>query len=200
MLLRDTFFFFLVAAGHISQVCGWRMQLKPEGLGVVAKIGRREMLLSSATVLLLGRPSPTVAEVLADINTLKITSSQLKGIVSNIDAFTASVASETSDVKLPAQVPLRVFQKLEAKAHDVTLRKASEDGTDDGFFPAEDFLAVAQDYAEHAGAARDLYKLSKLGRVGENGSDDVAISYAKRCGEEARAASALLEVLALAVQ
>ena len=56
------------------------------------------------------------------------------------------------------------------------------------------------EYAEHAGAARDLFKLSKLGRVGENGSEEVAKGYAKRCADEAKAASALLDVLAMAVQ
>ena len=51
-----------------------------------------------------------------------------------------------------------------------------------------------------AGAARDLAKLAALGRVGENGSEEVAKGYAKRCVEEVQAASALLSVLATSVQ
>ena len=87
---------------------------------------------------------------------------------------------------------------ISAERH--TQNVAAPDGSDDGFFPAEDFMAVATDYAEHAGAARDLFKLSKLGRSGENGSEEVAKNYAKRCADEVRAASALLGVLALAVK
>ena len=96
----------------------------------------------------------------------------------------------------PNQVPRLTFQSLEKYAHDVV----SESFGGDGVFPAEDYLAVASEYSEHAGAARDLFKLSKLGRVGENGSEQVARDYAKRCVGELQAASPLLEALAASVK
>eukprot|EP00747_Dinoflagellata_sp_TGD_P066689 gnl/TRDRNA2_/TRDRNA2_154929_c0_seq1.p1 gnl/TRDRNA2_/TRDRNA2_154929_c0~~gnl/TRDRNA2_/TRDRNA2_154929_c0_seq1.p1 ORF type:complete len:301 (+),score=57.20 gnl/TRDRNA2_/TRDRNA2_154929_c0_seq1:49-951(+) len=118
-------------------------------------------------------------------------SSKLKAIVSNINEFTTAVASEAEDVKLPAQISFRTFQALAKSAHNVEGQTT---------FEPTDYLEVAAEYAEHAGAARDFFKLSKLGRAGENGSQEVAMDYAKRCGEELQAASALLDVLSLAVQ
>ena len=164
---------------------------------------RREFLNSlalSSGAVILSSGEPAFADVIGDERLLTATALELKTVVQNLDSFTTAVASETSEVKLPSQVPRTVFQRLEKNAHDVTVRDAAPDGSDDGFFPAEDFMAVATDYAEHAGAARDLFKLSKLGRSGENGSEEVAKNYAKRCADEVRAASALLGVLALAVK
>jgi hypothetical protein len=202
----------LISASYRTH--GWNMRVMAPTVAMThgtkyggASIGERNLAprrtflawTTSASVLL-SRPYPSQADIIADERLLKVSAAELKGVVSGIKEFEQAVGSEGNDVKLPSQVPLRVFQKLESKAHDVTLRAASDDGSDDGFFPAEDFLAVATEYAEHAGAARDLFKLSKLGRVGENGSEEVAKGYAKRCADEAKAASALLDVLAMAVQ
>ena len=60
-------------------------------------------------------------------------------------------------------------------------------------------MAVASEYAEHAAAARDLAKLAQLGRIGENGSDEVVKGYAQRCVVEVKEAATLLSALAMGI-
>ena len=79
---------------------------------------------------------------------------------------------------LPRSVPFTTFQKLESASSN------------------EDFLEMAADYATHAGAARDLIKLAKLGREGENGSEELVAVYATRAADEIKEANLILQVLA----
>jgi len=126
---------------------------------------------------------------------------ELAEVAQHLDQLEEALAAVDSSAKLPRQVPLKSFQATEKLAKSVdTAKLVGEIEGSDGFMPAEDYLAVATEYAEHAGAARDLAKLAKLGRVGENGSEEVARGYAKRCVEELQATSALLMVLAASVK
>mmetsp|Transcript_55649 Transcript_55649/g.95845 ORF Transcript_55649/g.95845 Transcript_55649/m.95845 type:complete len:209 (-) Transcript_55649:153-779(-) len=154
-----------------------------------------------ASLLFMSQPSRASASTTDDsARLIQSTSSELTAVTQNLGQLEAALAAENSVVKLPSQVPLRAFQQTEKQAHDVDVAKLIGEVEDsDGFMPAEDFLAVAAEYAEHAGAARDLAKLAKLGRVGENGSEEVAKGYAKRCVAELKAAGALLTVLAAAI-
>jgi len=170
-------------------------------------VGRRDFLgfsAFSAAAVVYAPPSMAAApESNADAKLLAATAAQLKAVLTDPAKLEDQIFQDgdgskppTWDRPFPSQVPRVSLQSLEKYAHDVV----SESFGGDGVFPAEDFLAVASEYAEHAGAARDLYKLSKLGRVGENGSEQVARDYAKRCVGELKAASPLLDALAASVK
>jgi len=104
-------------------------------------------------------------------------------------SFIDDVSSgDEGKVKLPQQISLVTFQKLAPLSKTIQLPSGEP-------FEAEDFLFVVADYAEAAGAARDLFRLSKLGRIGENGGEDVARDYAKRCRSEVVKASVLADAL-----
>lgn len=60
----------------------------------------------------------------------------------------------------PRQIPFRVFQEL---------------GATDG-----DMVDLVTDYAEHAAAARDLFKLGRLGMVGVGASEELVQQYVDR--------------------
>ena len=92
--------------------------------------------------------------------------------------------------RLPAQVPFRVFQGLTSKAKDLP----------DLNFDSSDFIGIATEYAEHAGSERDYTKLTRLGRTGGNGSEDVVIFYTKKAVKEVKEAEILLQVLAKSVK
>ena len=106
--------------------------------------------------------------------------------------FINAVAKGEELSKLPQQVSLATFQRLAPRANSVKVG--------DGVLDAEDFLFVVADYAEHAGAARDLYRLSVLGREGEGGGEELAREYAKRCWAEVIQASALLDALSKSLE
>ena len=135
-------------------------------------------------------PLPSFAGSSADLESLRESSAALKAL--SIPSFVKSLAAGDSTTKLPAQVPIVVFQRLAKVAHDTNV--------DGGAFAAGDFEYVAKDYAVAAGAARDFYKLSRLGREGENGSEAVAKDYAEKCGDQLEAAGVLLNVLVEAVK
>ena len=86
----------------------------------------------------------------------------------------AAIDEDPSAPKLPRQVSRITFQSAESLFKDLV----------DSNFYAEDFMEVVIEYAEHDGAAIDLYKLARLGRLGENGSEEVAKGYSRRCIEE----------------
>eukprot|EP00546_Thalassionema_frauenfeldii_P014163 CAMPEP_0178909992 /NCGR_PEP_ID=MMETSP0786-20121207/8847_1 /TAXON_ID=186022 /ORGANISM="Thalassionema frauenfeldii, Strain CCMP 1798" /LENGTH=120 /DNA_ID=CAMNT_0020582189 /DNA_START=161 /DNA_END=520 /DNA_ORIENTATION=- len=114
-----------------------------------------------------------------DVLLVQETASQLKACTSQLARFEEglSAADPIEDApKLPPQISFKVFQTLNSRANDVPKEN----------FEADDFLGLAAEYAEHAGAARDYAKLAKMGRVGENGSEEVAVFYAKKAAEEAK--------------
>jgi hypothetical protein len=169
--------------------------------------GRRDFLgfsTFSAAAVVCAPPSIAAApEKNADAKLLISTAAELKAALADPSKLEDQIFADgdgtkppTWDRPFPSQVPRVSLQSLQKYAHDVV----SDDFGGDGVFPAEDFLAVASEYAEHAGAARDLYKLSKLGRVGENGSEEVARDYAKRCIGELQLASPLLAAMAASIQ
>eukprot|EP00587_Corethron_hystrix_P013379 CAMPEP_0113303658 /NCGR_PEP_ID=MMETSP0010_2-20120614/3984_1 /TAXON_ID=216773 ORGANISM="Corethron hystrix, Strain 308" /NCGR_SAMPLE_ID=MMETSP0010_2 /ASSEMBLY_ACC=CAM_ASM_000155 /LENGTH=200 /DNA_ID=CAMNT_0000157695 /DNA_START=64 /DNA_END=666 /DNA_ORIENTATION=- /assembly_acc=CAM_ASM_000155 len=128
-----------------------------------------------------------------DVQTLQQTSIDLKSCTSQADLFFRGLISEETlpdAPMLPAQISLRIFQSLAPLARNVPALN----------FEAEDFLGVAAEYAEHAGSARDYVKLAKLGRIGENGSEDLAVFYAKKAVEEVKETEKALQVLVQAVQ
>ncbi|OEU23356.1 hypothetical protein FRACYDRAFT_216332 [Fragilariopsis cylindrus CCMP1102] len=129
----------------------------------------------------------------ADIELIQTTSDRYRLALTDKEKFIADMATEQQDITtspLPPQIPAITFQKLSKFAHNV-------DGKLDD---ADDFPFVAIEYAEHAGAARDFAKLSRLGRIGENGSPEVALDYAKRCVLELEEASVILDTLRQAVE
>jgi len=77
--------------------------------------------------------------------------------------------------KLPGQISFRIFQGL-VSSKKVVLKDVPESD----FVANDDFIGIAAEYSEHAGAGRDFYKLALLGRTGENGSNDVVFFYAKK--------------------
>jgi len=132
----------------------------------------------------------------ADIELIKTTSDRYRLALIDKDKFIADMATEQDTTTsgtvvspLPPQIPAITFQKLSKFAHNVV-----------GKLEADDFPFVAIEYAEHAGAARDFAKLSRLGRIGENGSPEVALDYAKRCLLELEEASVILDTLRQAVE
>ena len=167
---------------------------------------RRDMLLkttfvgtaAAASFLLIQQPSmaeaaTTIASSKADIELIQTTSDRYRLALKDKEKFIADMANEQQDITtspLPPQIPAITFQKLSKFAHNV-------DGKLDD---ADDFPFVAIEYAEHAGAARDFAKLSRLGRIGENGSPEVALDYAKRCVLELEEASVILDTLRQAVE
>lgn len=96
--------------------------------------------------------------------------------------------------KLPGQISFRIFQGL-VSSKKVVLKDVPESD----FVANDDFIGIAAEYSEHAGAGRDFYKLALLGRTGENGSNDVVFFYAKKSIEELKEASKCLQTLAVSV-
>lgn len=208
--------FLLVFLSNATDVFGWstRVQLSRRNIQRPAlredqsersatEIARRAFVaapfIAAAAVSALPSASWAAGKENPDVAVLSSTALELRKLLADSKGLEAALAAENAAdvVKLPRQVPRITFQKVEKLAKDV---EADQGGFEEGFFPAEDFMIVATEYAEHAGAARDLAKLAALGRVGENGSEEVAKGYAKRCVEEVQAASALLSVLATSVQ
>mmetsp|Transcript_32220 Transcript_32220/g.36643 ORF Transcript_32220/g.36643 Transcript_32220/m.36643 type:complete len:194 (+) Transcript_32220:131-712(+) len=142
----------------------------------------------------LAHPLPAVAaSTNKDVQLVVQTASDLKACTSDIDLFLKGLSSEVpieGAPKLPSQISFKVFQSLAKLAKDVPTAK----------FEADDFLGLAAEYAEHAGSARDYSKLSKMGRIGENGSEEVVIFYAKKTANEVEETEKILKVLALAVE
>ena len=167
---------------------------------------RRDMLLkttfvgtaAAASFLLVQQPSMAEAATAAiaskaDIDLIQTTSDRYRFALTDKEKFIADMATEQQDITtspLPPQIPAITFQKLSKFAHNV----------DGKLEDADDFPFVAIEYAEHAGAARDYAKLSRLGRIGENGSPEVALDYAKRCVLELEEASVILDTLRQAVE
>eukprot|EP00588_Corethron_pennatum_P013452 CAMPEP_0194275896 /NCGR_PEP_ID=MMETSP0169-20130528/8614_1 /TAXON_ID=218684 /ORGANISM="Corethron pennatum, Strain L29A3" /LENGTH=192 /DNA_ID=CAMNT_0039019473 /DNA_START=33 /DNA_END=611 /DNA_ORIENTATION=- len=128
-----------------------------------------------------------------NLQTLQQTSAALKKCTAQTDLFLRGLSSEDPPPdapRLPPQISLRVFQGLAPRAKNVPALN----------FEADDFLGTAAEYAEHAGSARDYAKLAKLGRIGENGSEEVAVFYAKKAAEEMVETEKTLQILLLAVQ
>ena len=164
-------------------------------------LDRRYFLGASSLMFLPSSSAFAATSNSADSTLIQNTAMELAEVAQHLDQLEEALAAVDSSAKLPRQVPLKSFQATEKLAKSVdTAKLVGEIEGSDGFMPAEDYLAVATEYAEHAGAARDLAKLAKLGRVGENGSEEVARGYAKRCVEELQATSALLMVLAASVK
>ena len=114
------------------------------------------------------------------------TSAALNTLVKDMARFKEGlILDDKAYPQLPAQIGFAKLQKLAAKARDD---------------PENDFLEVASEYAEHASAARDLVKLARLGRQGENGSEDVVKLYADRAVGEVELAASSLSVLASLVK
>lgn len=137
------------------------------------------------------KPAEAAAKVRgADAELIKTTSDGYHSALADKDRFVADLASDDASAPspLPPQIPAIMFQKLAKVAHGV-----------DGKMDADDFQFVAIEYAEHAGAARDFARLSRLGRIGENGSAEVALDYAKRCLIELEEASVVLDTLCQAI-
>ena len=153
---------------------------------------QRTALIGGSAVLapLTQFPQPSLAKKADDIELIKSTCDLYKSALKDKAAFVAGLASEDSSTKIPPQIPSITFQNLAKVAHAV----------DGGLDDADDFPFVAVEYAEHAGMARDFAKLSKLGRVGENGSAEVALAYAEKCVVELEEASVLLDTLRQALE
>jgi hypothetical protein len=124
-----------------------------------------------------------------EIGSVNSASESYRAVLKNKATFVSELAAEGSTSKLPPQVPAITFQKLAKVAHDV-----------EGKIEADDFPYLAVEYAELAGAARDYFKLAKLGRVGENGGPEVALEYAQQCVAKLEEASVVLDTLLEAVQ
>mmetsp|Transcript_23575 Transcript_23575/g.26272 ORF Transcript_23575/g.26272 Transcript_23575/m.26272 type:complete len:230 (+) Transcript_23575:59-748(+) len=167
---------------------------------------RRDILLKTtfvgiaASSFLIQQPSmaeaATAVASKVDLELIKTTSDRYRLALIDKDKFIADMATEQDTTTtsgplvspLPPQIPAITFQKLAKVAR--TTEKVDSD----------DFPFVAIEYAEHAGAARDFAKLSRLGRIGENGSPEVALDYAKRCVLELEEASVILDTLRQAVE
>jgi len=153
-------------------------------------------ILSFSSAAIMVKPLPAQAAINKDVELVQETEIQLKSLCDQIDKYYngllivegGNIPEDTP--KLPAQVPFRVFQGLTSKAKDLP----------DLNFDSSDFIGIAAEYAEHAGSARDYTKLARLGRTGENGSEDVVIFYAKKAVEELKEAEILLQVLAKSVK
>mmetsp|Transcript_50848 Transcript_50848/g.99457 ORF Transcript_50848/g.99457 Transcript_50848/m.99457 type:complete len:200 (-) Transcript_50848:129-728(-) len=138
-------------------------------------------------------PPPAAAAGSENLRTLQQTSAALQQCTAQTDLFLRGLVSVDplpDAPRLPPQISLRVFQGLAPRAKNVPARN----------FEADDFLGTAAEYAEHAGSARDYAKLAQLGRIGENGSEEVAVFYAKKAAEELVETEKTLQILVLAVQ
>ena len=124
-----------------------------------------------------------------EISFIKSTSDTYHLVLKNKQAFISELSAEESTSALPPQVPAIAFQKLSKVAHGV-----------EGKIESDDFSYLAVEYAELAGAARDYFKLAKLGRLGENGSPEVAMEYAQQCVSKLEEASVVLDTLLQAVE
>lgn len=159
---------------------------------------RRRFIQSAASSTLLApflvASNPAVAaDNTNDVLLVQQRISELKVCTSQLALFQEGLsAAEPMEnaPKLPQQISFKVFQALSSKAKNVP----KED------FEADDFLGLAAEYAEHAGSARDYAKLAKMGRVGENGSEEVAVFYAKKAVEETKETEKILRVLGLAIE
>mmetsp|Transcript_54119 Transcript_54119/g.114983 ORF Transcript_54119/g.114983 Transcript_54119/m.114983 type:complete len:194 (-) Transcript_54119:356-937(-) len=138
------------------------------------------------------RPPPAIAKTPAEeIELVRSTAETYRAVLGDRESFLTELAAEDSSaVKLPPQVPAIAFQKLAGKAH----------GVEGKSFDADDFPFLAVEYAESAGAARDYFKLAKLGRTGENGGAEVAMEYARQCVAKLEEASVTLETLREAIE
>lgn len=152
---------------------------------------QRTALVSGSAVLapLTQFAPPSFAKAADDVELIKTTCAAYKSALSDKAVFVSDLSAEGSTVAIPAQIPAITFQDLAKIARSV-----------EGKIDADDFPFVAVEYAEHAGAARDFAKLSKLGRIGENGSAEVAAVYAEKCAVELEEAAVLLEALREAVE
>ena len=195
---------------------------------VAVEAKRRGFLASFAAASALVPGAALAKGVDAEVALIQATAGEYREIMADAVAFESGLGAEGESKRLPRQVARLTFQAVEKSAKDVNtaagdlyaeVRPTGVGGglarcsgisslTGPTLTPQDylllislpqDYLEVAAEYAEHAGAARDLYKLAKLGRSGENGSEEVAKAYAKRCVEEVQQASALLTVLAAAV-
>mmetsp|Transcript_5637 Transcript_5637/g.10319 ORF Transcript_5637/g.10319 Transcript_5637/m.10319 type:complete len:205 (+) Transcript_5637:119-733(+) len=151
---------------------------------------RTTLLGGAAFGAQLSRPSVAAAAAetkvrAADAELIQSTSDGYRAALADKEKFVADLASETPSATspLPPQIPAATFQKIAKMAHDVEKMEA------------DDFPFVAVEYAEHAGAARDFAKCARLGRIGENGSAEVALDYAQRCVLEMEEASVVLDTL-----
>lgn len=159
---------------------------------------RRQLIQSAASSTLLApllvASNPAVAA--ANINDVLLVQqriSELKVCTSQLDLFQEGLSAAEpmeSAPKLPQQISFKVFQTLSSKAKNVPKEA----------FEVDDFLGLAAEYAEHAGSARDYAKLARMGRVGENGSEEVAVFYAKKAVEETKETEKALKVLGLAIE
>jgi len=187
MMIYSLFFAILAT---VFVVDGWKVTPRA--------VTRRSLLSTVPAAVFL---SPAIASAASSappeklVDTLRENSNALKELVSlGEEKFISGASRDDEDpdapgstLKLPQQIPLITFQKLAPFAHTAKF--------ENGMLDPEDYLYVVADYAEAAGAARDLYRLSKLGRRGEGGGEDVARGYAKRCWSEVEKASPLIEAL-----
>lgn len=152
---------------------------------------QRTALIGGSAVLapLTQFPQPSLAKTAEDIDLIKSTCGLYKSALKDKAKFIADLAAEDSSTKIPLQITAITFQNLAKVAHGV-----------DGKLEADDFPFVAVEYAEHAGAARDFAKLAKLGRIGENGSAEVALAYAEKCVVELEEASVVLDTMRQALE
>lgn len=155
--------------------------------GTALTIGVGSTILTPLTQF--PQPSLAGAKATDDIELIKSTVELYKLTLSDKSKFVTELAAENSITKLPPQVPTITFQNLAKIAHTVENK-----------FDADEFPFVAIEYAEHAGAARDFAKLAKLGRIGENGSAEVALAYAEKCVVELEEAYVLLDTLYQALE
>ena len=184
-----------------SKVSPSPISVSPSPFSVTpALVARRSFLVRSPAALLvllpLLGPSAALAASPKLADTVSSTSARLTSIVSRGEkSFVDSVVGRTADDAplLPPQIPRTSFQKLAPRAQTIQ-------ASDFGMMEAEDFLFVAADYAESAGAARDLLRLADLAGVGEGGGDELKRNYAKRSWEEVEKASVLLGVLSKSVE
>mmetsp|Transcript_17329 Transcript_17329/g.25604 ORF Transcript_17329/g.25604 Transcript_17329/m.25604 type:complete len:185 (+) Transcript_17329:92-646(+) len=164
----------------------------------ITSSNRRQFLESAASSTLLApfvvASNPALAaDNSKDILLVQQRIAELKACTSQLTLFqqSLSAAEPMEDApKLPPQISFKVFQSLSNRANDVPKEN----------FEADDFLGLAAEYAEHAGSARDFSKLAKMGRLGENGSEEVAVFYAKKAAEETKETEKILKVLGLALE
>jgi hypothetical protein len=163
---------------------------------ITPTVSRRQLLQRTAVIggfaflaPLTQFPQPSLANTAEDIELIKSARDLYKSALKDKATFVADLAAENSSTKIPQQPSAITFQNLAKVAHNVGEK-----------LDADDFPFVAVEYAEHAGAARDFAKLSKLGRIGENGSAEVALAYAEKCVEELEEASVLLDTLCQALE
>ena len=191
--MRVAFLFFVVPGLLLSPVAtsysvGNRPSIATRTAFSRRAVFARTALLGGAAAAPFPRPAAAAAAKprAADAELVRATSARYRAALSDRARLVADLASEDASAPspLPPQIPAAVFQKLVPFARTVP-----------GGIDADDYPFVAVEYAEHAGAARDLARLARLGRIGENGSAEVALNYAQRCVAELEQASAVLDTL-----